>query len=120
VTAARKTLTGKSLVALQWYPQSQVIRADYALFDVLPGPVPGRRIMVLAGITTSGTQGAAEFATSTEGLRQILGLESPPRENNRAYSFPRYFESLLRVETARGMEALSVRFADGSVVSVQK
>jgi hypothetical protein len=44
-------------------PQSQVIRADYALFDVLPGPAPGRRIVVLAGITTTGTQGAAEFAT---------------------------------------------------------
>ena len=101
-------------------PQSQVIRADYALFDVLPGPAPGRRIMVLAGITTSGTQGAAEFATSAEGLRQILGLEGAPRASDSGNTFPQYFESLLRVETARGMEAVNVKFVDGSVVPLQK
>ena len=116
----RKVPTSDVSYGIERDPQSQVIRADYALFDVLPGPAPGRRIMVLAGITTSGTQGAAEFATSDEGLRQILGLEGTPQGNNRVYAFPRYFESLLRVETARGMEAVNVKFVDGSVVPVQR
>ena len=74
-------------------PQSQVIRADYALFDVLPGPAPGRRIIVLAGITTSGTQGAAEFATSADGLRQILALDGAPQNK----SGGKMFRATLRV-----------------------
>ena len=101
-------------------PKSQVIRADYALFDVLPGPAPGRRIIVLAGISTSGTQGAAEFATSADGLRQILALEGAPNNKSGDKDFPRYFESVLRVETEKGLDAINVKFVDGSVVPVQK
>ena len=101
-------------------PQSQVIRADYALFDVLPGPAPERRIIVLAGITTSGTQGAAEFATSAEGLRHILALEGAPHDQNGGKSFPRYFESVLRVEAEKGLEAINIKFVDGSIVPAQK
>lgn len=101
-------------------PQSHVIRADYALFDVLPGPAPGRRIIVLAGITTSGTQGAAEFATSADGLRQILALEGSPRDSSGNKEIPRYFESVLRVEAEKGLEAINVKFVDGSVVQMQQ
>jgi hypothetical protein len=109
-------------------PQSQVIRADYALFDVLPGVVPGRRILVLAGITTSGTEGAAEFATSADGLRKILALGT--NLQNRGHdktdgdsagkTFPQYFESLLRVEAEKGLEAINTEFIDGSVVRSQR
>ena len=101
-------------------PQSQVIRADYALFDVLPGPAPGRRIVVLAGITTTGTQGAVEFATSADGLRQILALDGAPQDKSGDKSFPRYFESLLRVEAEKGLEAVNVKLVDGSVAQMQK
>lgn len=101
-------------------PQSQVIRADYALFDVLPGPAPGRRIIVLAGISTSGTQGAAEFATSADGLRQILALDGAPRDKSGDKNFPRYFESVLRVEAEKGLDAINAKFVDGSVVQIQK
>ena len=99
-------------------PQEQVIRADYALFDVLPGPVPGRRIVVLAGLTTSGTQGASEFATSLEGIQQILevmGTKSGGRKLT-----PRYFESVLRVEAAKGLDVMKVNYVNGSVVQVQE
>ncbi len=106
--------------ALERDPQSQVIRADYALFDVLPGPAPGRRIMVLAGITTSGTEGAAEFATSADGLRQILAVGKASGSASENKTFPRYFESLLRVEAEKGLEAIDVKFVDGSIVQVQK
>ena len=101
-------------------PQSQVIRADYALFDVLPGPAPGRRIVVLAGITTTGTQGAAEFATSADGLRQILALYGVPQDKSGGKSFPRYFECLLRVEAEKGLEAVNVKLVSGSVVQTQR
>lgn len=100
-------------------PQSQVIRADYALFDVLPGPAPGRRIVVLAGITTTGTQGAADFATSADGLRQILTWNTAPTDKSGAKAFPRYFEALLRVEATKGLEAINEKLLGGSIVQPQ-
>jgi hypothetical protein len=83
---------------------SHVILADYALFDVFPSPTPDHRIILLAGITTTGTQGAAAFATSAVGLQQIselLAKNSPGRK-----SLPPYFECLLRVDAVGGLDAL--------------
>jgi len=112
--------SGTRSYGLERDPENQVIRADYALFDVLPGRAAGRRIMVLAGITTSGTEGAADFATSADGLSHILALQGGPQDERRSGSFPRYFESVLRVEAERGLEAINAKFVDGSVVQAQK
>jgi hypothetical protein len=98
-------------------PETQVIRAEYALFDVLPGRAPGRRIIVLAGLSTTGTEGAAEFATSADGLRHIMDLEGSAQKTD---AFPRYFEALLRVEAEKGLEAINVKYVDGSVVATQQ
>ena len=98
-------------------PRTKVIRADYALLDVFPGPVPGRRIVVLAGLTTSGTQGAAEFATSPEGLQQILNLLGVSKGDQKV--FPTYLECLLRVEAARGLDALDAKFVVGGAIQAQ-
>ncbi len=95
-------------------PRDQVIRADYALFNVLPGPASGRKIMILAGLTTSGTQGAAEFATSENGLRRVLDVLGKDQK------FPTHFESLLRVEAAKGLDAITVRYVTGNPVKVQE
>jgi len=83
---------------------THVILADYALFQVFPAPSSGHRIILLAGLTTTGTQGAAAFATSANGLAQIRKLLSthPGRED----SLPDYFECLLRVKAAGGLDAL--------------
>ena len=91
-------------------PANQVIKADYAIFSVLPGSAPDRRIMVLAGLTTSGTQGAADFAcspTALSSLRKMLGSGG---------AFPRYFQCVLRVETSKGLDAMQVRLVAGRVV----
>jgi hypothetical protein len=69
--------------------------------------------VILAGLTTSGTQGAAEFAASAEGLRQILAAVGVGEGSTR--SFPTYFEAVLRVETARGLDAVKVKFIKASV-----
>jgi hypothetical protein len=97
-------------------PETQVIRAEYALFDVLPGRAAGRRIMMLAGLSTTGTEGAADFATSADGLRRILALPDDPQDKNGGKTFPRYFESVLRVEAEKGLEAVNVKFVGGSIV----
>ena len=101
-------------------PKSQVIRADYALFDVLPGPAPERRIVVFEGLTTTGTQGAAEFATSPDGLGQMLALYGVPQGKSGTRTFPRYFECLLRVEADKGLDPVNGKLVDGSAVQMQK
>jgi hypothetical protein len=99
-------------------PQRSVIRADYALFNVLPGPANGKRIVILAGLTTSGTQGAAEFATSESGLIRLL--EALGTSKSEGQNFPKYFESLLRVEAAKGLDAITVKYIAGSQVQGQE
>ena len=44
---------------------------DYALVSVWPSPQPGRRIMVLSGVFTWGTQGAAEYVVDGPSLREL-------------------------------------------------
>lgn len=87
-------------------PKTGQILTDYALFSVIPGIAPDRRIMILAGLTTSGTQGAAEFATSQESLAHLL-RDLRSSSNDRAAS--PFFESVLRVGTSRGLDALSIQ-----------
>jgi hypothetical protein len=87
-------------------PQTHVIQSDYGLFQVFPGPAAGHRIILLAGLTTTGTQGAAAFATSSDGLsqvRKLLGLTNPT-----SAPIPEYFECLLRVDAAGGLDVLRV------------
>jgi hypothetical protein len=64
------------------------LRRDYAVIRWLPGLVPGRRILILAGITTLGTQAAVEFVCRPDtvqallsklghdGLKKTVGFES--------------------------------------------
>jgi len=85
---------------------TQSILADYALLDVLPSPAPGHRILLFAGLSTTGTQGAATFATSPEGLRQVTKLLGAPQTGDG--SLPAYFECLLRVGAVNGLDALKV------------
>lgn len=87
---------------------SGVLRADYATVTVLPGVAPGRRILVLAGLTTSGTQAAAECVTSLHGLLEMarwLGVQEPAN----AKGWPATFEVLLRAELSRGLDVIQSR-----------
>ena len=47
-------------------------RRDYAVIRLLPGLAPGRRILILAGITTLGTQAAVEFVSRPDTVRTLL------------------------------------------------
>jgi hypothetical protein len=58
---------------------------------------------MLAGLSTSGTAAAAQFATSLEGIAEMKQkLHSP----NQANAWPRYFEYLLRVQLSRGLDVV--------------
>jgi hypothetical protein len=86
-------------------PQSQVILTDYAVISLLPGLAPGKNILVLAGLTTSGTEGAAEFATSMRGVTEMAD-RLPRHRGVQAGAWPSSFEYLLKVHLSHGVDII--------------
>jgi hypothetical protein len=87
-------------------PNTHVLRADYGLISIQPGIVPGRYIVTLAGSDTTGTEGAALFATSKSGIEAVLSgsnLLAGDIEKNQAP----IFQALVRVNLAKGSDVLS-------------
>ncbi len=78
-------------------PSGAVLTEDYSVVGLVPGIESGRYVMILAGTTTFGTQGAVEFVCRQESveklLREIPGSGAPIRP----------FEALVRVKIARGV-----------------
>jgi hypothetical protein len=97
-------LKGESSVySLERDPNSGVLTADYALVTSLPGLTPSKRILVLAGITTSGTQAAAQFVTSSDGMAVMSKRLQEAMHSNR---WPSHFEFLLKVTLDHGLDVL--------------
>src|SRR5437016_1537078 len=95
-------------------PKNHALRNDYALISFLPGLAPNRRIVVLAGLTTIGTQAATEFATSEEGMAELakhLAIRSQSATNR----LPPFFQALLRVDIVRS-EILNVSYVTGHAI----
>jgi hypothetical protein len=72
------------------------ITEDYALVEVAPGPAKSQSILMLAGTTTFGTQGAVEFMCDPAHVRDLL-----PRV--RAATGVAPFSALLRIKVNRGV-----------------
>jgi hypothetical protein len=53
-------------------PGNLPIKEDYAVIALLPGLRPGKRVLILAGITTFGTQAATEFVSQNDSLKLLL------------------------------------------------
>ena len=71
---------------------------DYALVGLVPGLDPAHQVLILAGTTTFGTQGAVEFVSRADSVRKLLaGL---PKD---WASEAKPFEALVRVKIARGV-----------------
>ena len=110
--------SGAPFYEIERDPRTGVIRADYAAFFVLPGLLPARHVVIMKGLTTSGTEGAVEFATSDAGIRRILE-EIGIRDGARRV-LPPYFECLLRVELARGLDVVDVKYVTGSAINTHE
>ncbi len=81
-----------------WGPAARPYDFDYGIVALVPGLSPGRRVMVLAGITTLGTQAAAEFVCreqSVAGLLAALGVKHGAAVPS--------FEALLKVRGSGGV-----------------
>lgn len=82
---------------------SKVLTADYSLITIAPGVTPGRWIAIIGGLDTKGTEGAAMFVTSKQGverLNSVLNSMSSDRKE------PLPFQALVRVQLAKGYQVL--------------
>jgi hypothetical protein len=79
-------------------PANEPLTEDYGIVSVIAGVDPSRSVMILAGTTTFGTQGAVEFACRPDSVEHLL------RQITKARSGPiGRFEALVRVKIARGV-----------------
>lgn len=78
-------------------PSGVELTEDYAVIGLVPGVTPNRFVMILAGTTTFGTQGAVEFVSRTDSVEKLL------RQMPDSGSAGKPFEALVRVKIARGV-----------------
>jgi len=93
-----------SVYSLERDAKSEALKADYALVTSLTGLTSQRRILMLGGLTTSGTQAAAQFVTSPAGVA-AMSARLPQRLGEPRF-WPSHFEYLLRVTLDRGLDVL--------------
>jgi hypothetical protein len=79
-------------------PSSEPLTEDYSVVGLVPGIGSGRYVMILAGTTTFGTQGAVEFVCRQDSVEQLL--RAIPDSGSGAIH---PFEALVRVKIARGV-----------------
>jgi hypothetical protein len=88
-------------------PSGAPLTEDYAVVGLVKGASPGRFVMILAGTTTFGTQGAVEFVCRPDSVQKIM------QEMPGSKSEVKPFEALVRVKIARGVpletELIAVR-----------
>jgi hypothetical protein len=79
-------------------PSDVPMTEDYSVVGLVPGLGSGHYVLILAGTTTFGTQGAVEFVCRQDSLDKLL------HEIRGSGSGPMHpFEALVRVKIARGV-----------------
>jgi hypothetical protein len=71
---------------------------DYAVVGLMPGPNPSRWVIVLAGLTTLGTQASVEYVTRSGTVSILLNKISGSASGKVAP-----FEAVLRVRVSKGV-----------------
>jgi hypothetical protein len=79
-------------------PSNAPLTEDYSVVGLVPGIESGRYVMILAGTTTFGTQGAVEFVCRQDSVAKLL-KEIP----DLSAGAMKPFEALVRVKIARGV-----------------
>lgn len=79
-------------------PRTQVLLGDYSIVMMVRGEVPGRRIVILGGLDTKGTQGATMFVTSRTGIEQL--------DKSISKAATSQFQALVHVRLAKGYQVL--------------
>ena len=79
-------------------PSGSPLTEDYALLAFIPGLNPSRSVMIIAGTTTFGTQGAVEYACREKSVEELLLRLSVSDKGEL-----KPFEALLHVKIAKGV-----------------
>lgn len=79
-------------------PSSVPLTEDYSVIGLVPGIGAGRYVMILAGTTTFGTQGAVEFVSRQDSVEKLM--QAIPGSGTGPV---KPFEALVRVKIARGV-----------------
>ena len=79
-------------------PSNAPLTEDYALLAYIPGLNPSRSVMIIAGTTTFGTQGAVEYACREKSVQELL-LRLSVSDTGEL----KPFEALLHVKIAKGV-----------------
>lgn len=78
-------------------PSQSMVKEDYALISMLNGLEPRRRLLILSGTTTLGTQACAEYVTDNQRIKELI--ERLNVSHNRASpELPPQFQVLLKVK----------------------
>lgn len=86
-------------------PVTRVVKMDHALITTEPGIVPGRYIVDFGGLDTTGSEGAALFATSKAGVEE-LSKAFTAQGIHGTNGGPPLFQALLSVRLEKGHEVL--------------
>ncbi len=84
-------------LARQEGPSPSQISEDYALISLLRGLNPKTRLLILAGISTYGTQAAVEYVVKPEYAAELVSHLNIANNRN-AVSLPPYYQALIRVK----------------------
>ena len=79
-------------------PANQQLTEDYALIGLKHGVESSHLVLIIAGTTTFGTQGAVEYLCREESLQELLTRLGVKRAEDL-----RPFEALLRIRISRGV-----------------
>ncbi len=88
-------------LAKQEGPSRSQISEDYAIVSLLRGLDSEHKLMILAGITTFGTQAAAEYVTRPEYARELIARLSA--ETGDGQKLPAYYQALVKVRVNGGV-----------------
>jgi hypothetical protein len=79
-------------------PSNSPLTEDYALIALLPGLGPSHSVLILAGTTTFGTEGAVEYVCRQNSVEELLLRLSVSKSGEL-----NPFEALLRIKIKRGV-----------------
>jgi hypothetical protein len=86
-----------------------VLTADYALISIQPGIEGRHRIMLLGGLDTNGTKGAASFVTSSSGIDALMKSGNVSKNQNEPFDRPlSLFQAIVKVDLQGGLNVLGV------------
>jgi len=82
----------------EFLPSTLPLTEDYAVVALAPGLNPSRWALILAGVSTIGTEGAVEFICREDTLRELLGRIGNIKPGTRPL-----FEAVLDIQVKGGV-----------------